>query len=107
MLYVDDEARHAFHQTPALLQVVCTILEAFMTEAAVQVRLIDVHKHQGMWMAMIEAPDSKAPVLKASIQKLNDSFLRKDGTDTCVLENLEARLLTVRVTDSQDFAQLN
>ena len=107
MLYMDDDARHAFHQTPALLQIMCTTLEAFLAEAAIQLRVIDTDKHLGMFMVMCDAADVSDEVLQGCVDRLNKLFVRKDESDTCVIEDLESKLLTVRATDSTDLVHLH
>lgn len=107
MLFIDDEARHIFHQAPALLQVLCSILESHLAQAGAQLELIDCEKRAGMHIALMNSPDSSLPALKDCVDKINRAFARKDDEVTCVIENSQARLVTLRVTDHLDFSRLN
>jgi hypothetical protein len=107
MLYIDEEARHVFHQTPALLQVICSILESHIASSGAQLELIDAEKRMGMWIAMVNAPDCSVPALRDAVDKINQAFMRKDDGKTCYIENEQARLLTVRVSGPEDFIHLN
>lgn len=105
MVFTDDESRHDYHQAPLLLQVVCQVLEGELAKHSVQLELIDCEKHAGMWMAIVAPDDQVEPAAIDSILgSLNRMFARTDELETCVLENPEVSLISVRVTDSSDFA---
>lgn len=105
MLFTDEDSRHAYHKTPALLQVVCQILESRLAEHGVQLELVDCEKHGGMWVAAV-CVDSEVheAALLDSIQYCNRMFQRADDIKTVTLENDEVGLLSIRVTDTADFS---
>lgn len=107
MLFLDDQSRHDYHKTPALLQVVCTIFESYLTESGAQLELIDVERSSGMWIAMCDVPDCSLGPFREAVRKLNESFIRHDEIPTCTIENERARLVTIRVSEPMDFAHLN
>lgn len=108
MLYTDEDARHVYHKAPVLLQVVCQVLETLLAAYGVQLELIDAEKRAGFWIAAV-AVDSEiqADAIDAVVNQVNKTFARHDEYTTCTLENDEVGLLTVRVTDSSDFSNVN
>ncbi len=103
---MDEESRHAYHKSPALLQVVCTILESYLAEAGTQLQLIDADKRMGFWIAMMHSPNADELTLHTAVDRVNAQFPRRDEATTAEVEDVDAALLTVRITDKDDFSQL-
>lgn len=106
MLFDSDETQHSYHQAPVLLQVACQVLETHFAAAGVQLQLIDCEKLGGMWTAAIAiASDTHELVFEDIVARTNQAFLRADEVETVTIEDTEAGLMSVRVSDAKDFCQ--
>lgn len=107
MLFIDDEARDLYHKRPALLQVVCQMLESHFVNNGKQLEIIDTNGDGKAQVAMLhckqEIPESE---LQELVDKLNQSFKRTDGKMTCVVEDFDNALLTVFVDSSGNFSHM-
>ena len=113
MIYPDDETRHAYHKTPLLLQVVCQMLESELSAYHLQLELVDCEEQEKFWVALLVAGNEHfedSPHmqhgLKQAVASLNAKFTRYDGKPTASVEQGNYGLVTVRVTDSKAFKQL-
>lgn len=105
MIFTDEEARHAYHKAPVLLQVACQVLESYVATHGVQLELVDSEKRGGFWIAAVCITDQMdAEALEDAISSTNKTFTRTDEWHTCQLENDEVGLITVRVTDAADYS---
>lgn len=106
MLYCDEETRHAFHQAPALLQVVCQIFESALAKRGQQVEVFDMDVADDMAIvALLRAENASPDDIEAAAEEANHMFLRNDNLPTVLPHDKEQGLVIVRVTDSSDFAQ--
>ncbi len=105
MLFTDEESRHAYHQAPVLLQVVCQVLETYLASHGIQLELVDTDRRGGMWLAAVAIDSSiQEEAILDVIGRVNANFARTDELETCVLENAEVGLLSVRITETSDFS---
>lgn len=105
MLFIDEEVQAKFHKLPALLQVVCQILEGILSEHLVQLEVIECEKKFGMSIVMLGASCEEA-VLKDAADQVNARFPRKDKKSTCVIESEENGIMTIRVSNLEDLSQV-
>lgn len=107
MLFTDDAARHAYHKAPALLQVVCQVLENNAANYGLQVELVDCERNHGMWVAALALSDEiPEEALTQLVAHTNQHFKRTDEVPTCQIESAEVSLLSIRVSDRSDFSML-
>lgn len=113
MLFTDEDARHLFHKSPTLLQVICQMLESELVAHHLQLELVDTEQQEKFWVALIVAGNEEyedsalmQEVLKLAVDKINLRFKRQDEEPTAILESGNHGLVTVRVTEARDFAQL-
>lgn len=107
MIFSDEESRHQYHQAPALLQVICQVMEAYLTEHGAQLEFVETEKRMGLWLAAVTVENIHLEALDGVVDRVNRMFQRKDDVPTCQIESEEVGLLSVRVTDSADFAHAN
>ena len=91
-----------------LLQVVCQVLETYFASFHVQLEVVDSEKRNGLWMALLALNtdnDVDQEAVEHVLDKANKMFCRGDELTTCVLENVESGLVSVRITDSSDFIE--
>lgn len=107
MLFENEEAQHEFHKLPALLQAVCQILETYLAAHGVQIQYIDSERHAGLWCATVgTTTEMEYDALIDVLERVNKQFARTDEIPTCELESDEYGLISVRVSESQDLANL-
>lgn len=114
MLFTDEEARHEYHKAPTLLQVVCQVLEGRLAEASFQIEIMEARADGEFWAALIICghPSTRVQtdcveVIPEAVKFTNSQFKRSDGIETITLENIEAGIITVRVSDPHGFVLLN
>lgn len=114
MIFTDDEARHSFHKSSTLLQVVCQMLESELTAHHMQLEFVSVDFTDGQWEALLvvdsetfEDSPSQQEGFRAAVATVNKRMARRDGEDTVEAEEGNFGLVTVRVTGSRDFALAN
>ena len=100
MLFADDDTRHAFHQRSMLLQIVCNFLETHLAAHGFQVKVVESEHSEVGEVAVVSTDADHAGALQEAVDKVNRQFQRKDKLSTCVIENAEHRLLTLRVSGS-------
>lgn len=114
MLFTDDDARHSFHTSSTLLQVVCQMLESELTQHHMQLEFIDVDKVGEMWEALLvvasetfEGSTDQQEAFKHAVTMIDARFVRQDGAQTVTAEAGNYGLITIRVTDATELAQVN
>ena len=113
MLFIDDEAQHNFHKSPALLQIVCSMLESSLAKHFYQCEIVDTQANAGASLAMViicpidcEIDPVDEALVDDVLIELNARFKRKDHAPTIRVETEDYNIIHVRVTTAQDFAQL-
>lgn len=114
MLFTDEAARHKYHTSSTLLQVVCQMVESELAPHHMQLELVDIELQDDFWVGLLvvaterfEESQDMQDAFRVAAHEINKRFMRYDGKNTTTVECGSLGLLTIRVSDSQAFAQVN
>ena len=109
MRYPNEVVRDAYHKKPAMLQVICHILENYYFQFGKQLDLISVEDAPDFIKAIIacSAMDGENEVNLEAARRINEQFKRKDGNFTCILANPAIAQFSIYVTSPADLAELH
>jgi len=114
VILTDENSRHDFHTSSTLLQVICQLLESELAQHFIQLEFVAVEREDDFLCAIrvanspeFEESEHMQSAFRQSAEKINSRFQRYDGTRTAEVEPGNFGLVTIRVTDSQAFSNLN
>ena len=111
MLFVDEDVRQKFYSKPALLQIVCELLESGLFQYHYHLNVYNVHEIDGnsIALAAIEhvTPDAlmNLAAIKYAVSNLDLRFERKDGAATVSHDPDDPTLVRVLVSKAADLAE--
>lgn len=108
MLFIDEETRHDYYQSPALLQVICQIFEHALAEHGIQVEAFDwMLNDEGHYEVVLHVLEVNFDAIEHACVQVNRQFLRLDKRLTAEPIDKELGFVRIYFARSSDFEQVH